>query len=218
MGCTAVIFDLDGTLLDTLKDIGLAMNRVLARHRFPEYPLGAYRRFVGDGAEVLVRRTLAPGRAAEHEIPGYVREFKEEYGLSWNVRTRPYPGVPELLRELARRGTPAAVLTNKPHEFAVRCIEAYFPGYRFAAVLGERPGRRRKPDPAGALEAAALLRAAPRQVCYLGDTDTDMLTAAAAGMVPVGVTWGFRPEEELRESGARHMLRSPAELLTILDL
>ena len=218
MRCKAVLFDLDGTLLDTLDDIGQAMNRVLEYHGLAAYPLSAYRGFVGDGAEVLVRRTLRPGQAAEAEIAAGVREFKTAYAGCWNVRTKPYPGIPELLNMLAQRGIPAAVLSNKPHEFAVRCIEAFLPRWRFAAVLGEQPGRPRKPDPAGALEVARLLQAAPEAICYLGDTNTDMLTAVAAGMLPVGVLWGFRPEAELRASGAKHLLASPVDLFEVLKI
>ncbi len=216
MACTAVVFDLDGTLLDTLEDIGQAMNRVLEQHGSAAYPLGAYRNFVGDGAEVLVRRALRPGQATEGEIAGYIREFKAAYGECWDVCTRPYPGIPELLNALARAGIPAAVLSNKPHEFTIRCIEAFLPEWQFAAVLGQQEGRPRKPNPAGALEAALRLKTAPRQVCYVGDTDTDMQTALAAGMLPVGVEWGFRPAAELIASGARHLIASPLDLLAVL--
>lgn len=213
MSCKAVIFDLDGTLLDTLADIAAAMNRVLVRHGRAAYPLNAYGGFVGDGAEVLVRRTLQIGQGAAEDIAAYVQEFKAAYAQCWDAYTRPYPGIPELLDDLAGRGIPAAVLSNKPHEFAVRCIEAFLPGRRFAAVLGQRQGRPSKPDPAGAQEAAGLLRARPHDICYVGDTDTDMRTALAAGMVPVGVQWGFRPAAELRAAGARHLIGAPAELL-----
>ena len=217
MLCKAVLFDLDGTLLDTLDDIGGAMNRVLAQHGFDAYPLSAYRNFVGDGAEVLVRRALRPGQATEAEIPAYIQEFKKAYAGCWDACTRPYPGIPELLDMLAERGMPAAVLSNKPHEFTVRCVEAFLHRWRFGAVLGEQPGRPRKPDPAGALEAARLLYVKPEEVCYLGDTNTDMLTARAAGMLPVGVLWGFRPAAELLESGARHLIKKPLELIGILE-
>jgi phosphoglycolate phosphatase len=216
MRCKAVLFDLDGTLLDTLEDIGQAMNRVLARHGLAAHPLSAYRGFVGDGAEVLVRRSLRPGQATEAEIFEYIQEFKTAYAQCWNVYTRPYPGIPQLLDMLAQRGIHKAVLSNKPHEFSVRCVEAFLPGWSFAAVLGEMPGRPLKPDPAGAQEAARLLKAAPREICYVGDTDTDMQTALAAGMLPVGALWGFRPAAELSASGAHYLIKTPAELLSLL--
>lgn len=218
MHCEAVVFDLDGTLLDTLDDIGQAMNRALAQHGFADYPLSAYRSFVGDGAEVLVRRALHPRQVTEALIADCMADFKKAYARCWNMRTRPYPGIPELLDQLEQNGIPAAVLTNKPHEFAVRSVEAFLPECRFAAVLGEQPGRPRKPDPSGALEAARLLQAEPENICYLGDTDTDMQTALAAGMLPVGALWGFRPAAELVASGARHLIQRPAELLEILKL
>lgn len=216
MGCSAVVFDLDGTLLDTLADIATAMNRVLVRHGLAAFPLAAYRGFVGDGAEVLVRRTLLPGRGGAGDIASYVQEFKAAYAECWDAHTGPYAGIPELLDALAGRGIPAAVLSNKPHEFAVRCIDAFLPGRRFIAVLGQQPGRPPKPDPAGALEAARLLQVHPQDICYAGDTDTDMRTAIAAGMVPVGVQWGFRPAAELLAAGARHLIAAPAELLAFL--
>jgi phosphoglycolate phosphatase len=211
-----VIFDLDGTLLDTLADIACAMNRVLAGRGLAEYPLTDYRFFVGDGAEVLVRRTLSGHAAGEEMIRQCLAEFKSAYSESWNVLTKPYPGISELLDALEKKGLPMAVLSNKPHELTVCCVEAFLPRWRFAAVLGEQPGRPRKPDPAGALEAARLLHVPPRDIVYLGDTATDMRTALAAGMMPVGALWGFRPAAELLESGARHLIETPCRLMDVL--
>lgn len=216
MAIRAVLFDLDGTLLDTLDDIGGAMNLVLADHGLPQYPLSRYRWFVGDGAEVLVRRALPAGQATEALVRQCLADFRTAYAQCWNVRTKPYPGIPELLDALTERGMGMAVLSNKPHEFTVRCVDTYLPRWRFAAVFGEEPGRLRKPDPAGALEIAQCLNVPPRDIVYLGDTATDMQTARAAGMLPVGALWGFRPASELLAAGARHLIETPAGLLDLL--
>ena len=216
MAIRAILFDLDGTLLDTLDDIGQAMNLVLVRHGLKEHPLPAYRNFVGDGAEMLVRRTLQHENPSEAMVRQFVTDFKAAYAETWNLCTKPYPGINELLDLLAEKQIPAAVLSNKPHEFTVRCVETFLPGRHFCAVLGEQPGRPCKPDSAGALEAARLLHAEPQQICYLGDTNTDMQTAIAAGMLPVGVLWGFRPAAELLASGAKHLIQTPIDLFDIL--
>jgi len=218
MAIRAILFDLDGTLLDTLDDIGQAMNLVLVRHGLKEHSLPAYRNFVGDGAEMLVRRTLLHQNPSDAMVSQCVADFKAAYTETWNTCTKPYPGVNELLDGLTDKGIPTAVLSNKPHEFTVRCVETFLPGRHFCAVLGEQPGRPCKPDSAGALEAARLLHAEPQQICYLGDTNTDMQTAIAAGMLPVGVLWGFRPAVELLASGAKYLIQSPVDLFDILKI
>ena len=216
MALRAVIFDLDGTLLDTLDDIACAMNRVLAGRGLTEYPLSEYRWFVGEGAEMLVRKTLSGHAAGEKMIRQCLAEFKSAYSENWNVLTKPYPGISELLDALEKKGLKMAVLSNKPHELTVRCVKAFLPRWRFAAVLGEQSGRTRKPDPAGAFEAAGLLHVPPQDIIYLGDTATDMQTAIAAGMLPVGALWGFRPAAELLASGARHLIETPSGLMDIV--
>ncbi len=216
MRAAAVIFDLDGTLLDTLADLGNCMNSVLARLGYPTHPLDRYRRFVGDGIEVLARRCLAGAAADETAVARVVEEMRGEYGRRWAESTRPYDGIAELLAALRQRGLALAVLSNKPHPFTVRMVEHFFPRGLFAAVWGARPEYPRKPDPAAALALAALMAAAPGEVLYLGDTDTDMRTAAAAGMMPVGVAWGFRPREELLAAGARRVVAAPAGVLDLV--
>ncbi len=211
----AVIFDLDGTLVDSLGDIASAMNEVLERHGFPTHPLAAYRRFVGDGMERLVRRALPP--VDEAVVERVLRDMRATYARHALRTTRPYPGVPELLDRLSAAGVGLAVLSNKPHEPAVAMVRALLPRWPFAAVQGAVPGRPRKPDPAGALDLVRRLGVAPEGCLLVGDTPTDMATARAAGMVPVGVLWGFRPESELRRAGARFLIRRPLELLGVLE-
>lgn len=211
----AVVFDMDGTLLDTLEDLADAMNRVLEARGLPVQPVDAYRYHVGSGAKNLVLRALPPDRgdlASE-----CLQDFLKEYEGNWRRRTRLYDGIPELLDALVERNLPLAVLTNKPQEFARLCMDAFLAGWDFALVQGQVPGVPVKPDPAGPRMLIDRLGVAAGEILYLGDTDVDMLTAINAGMHPVGVTWGFRPEEELRASGAAEILNHPLELLRLLD-
>ena len=214
----AFIFDLDGTLLDSLEDLANACNATLAHAGYPAHPIDAYRRFVGNGLETLVRRTLPPGEAerlSSAEIAALVEYSRTVYGKTWHVCSRPYPGVVETLRTLAERGTPLAVLSNKPHPWTVEIMGYYFPDMHFADVRGAMPGVPHKPDPTAALEMLEGMHLAPAQCAYVGDSDVDMQTALASGMLPVGVAWGFRGEAELRAAGARHVIQTMDALLTL---
>lgn len=210
--CEAVIFDLDGTLLNTLDDLADSMNSVLRRIGSPSHPVESYKRFVGEGVATLVRRALPPDRRDEEDIRQGIDAMREEYSRRWNVKTRPYPGIPELLDRLQNRRIPLAVLSNKPHSFAGTIVGAYFSRWRFTHVFGEKDGKR-KPDPGRALQIAAELGVPSGSICFVGDTWTDMETAKQAGMFAVGVLWGFRSARELRESGAAVLIEQPSELL-----
>lgn len=212
----AVLFDLDGTLLDTLADLGNAMNRVLAAQGLPGHPLEAYRYFVGEGARLLVTRALPENRRDEATIAACLAAFQADYNQNWRVETKPYPGIPEMLDALTARGLKLAVLSNKPHDFTQRCVHELLPRWTFEPVFGLRETVPRKPDPAGALEIAACLNIPPAHFLYLGDTAIDMQTARAAGMFPVGALWGFRSAEELVEGGAEVLLEEPLGLLGVL--
>jgi phosphoglycolate phosphatase len=209
----AVLFDLDGTLLDSLEDLADSMNEVLRRAGFPVHPVAAYRYFVGDGMEALVRRAVPAGQADETAVGACHAAMREEYGRRYAVKTRPYPGIPELLDGLAARGVRAAVFTNKPHDAAVRMVAELLGRWRFEEVLGIRPDVPRKPDPFGALEVARRMGLDAGRFLYLGDTSTDMLTARAAGMRAVGALWGFRTRDELEAAGAEVLIETPPELL-----
>lgn len=213
----AVLFDLDGTLLDTLQDLAEAMNSVLRRSGFAPHPLEAYKYFVGDGMATLVRRALPETYGNdEATASACLVAMKEEYRRRWTEQTRPYPGIPELLTQLAARGIQLSVLSNKPDEFTRLMVERLLPGWQFACVFGERPGVPRKPDPTAALEIAERCRVPVEAFAYLGDTATDMITATAAGMYAIGVLWGFRPAAELTASGARTLIGKPADFLDLL--
>jgi phosphoglycolate phosphatase len=213
--CEAVIFDLDGTLLDTLDDLADSMNSVLRRIGAPSHPVESYKRFVGEGVATLVRRALPPDRRDEEQVRQGVEAMREEYSHRWNIKTRPYPGIPELLDQLQSRKIPLAVLSNKPHSFAGIVVSAYFNRWKFTHVFGEKDGKR-KPDPGRALQIAAELGMPCGSICFIGDTWTDMETAKQAGMFAVGALWGFRSARELRESGAAALIERPADLLPFI--
>ncbi|HHW03432.1 MAG TPA: HAD family hydrolase [Thermoanaerobacterales bacterium] len=213
----AVLFDLDGTLLDTLQDLADSMNSVLSRRGFPVHDIEKYRYFVGDGMYNLVLRTLPPNNREEEIIKQCLKELKDEYGRRWANTTRPYEGICELLDKLSDMGLKKAVLSNKPHDFTRLIIDKLLPDWSFDAVVGQREGVPKKPDPTAALAIADALKIPPEKFLYLGDTNTDMKTANAAGMYAVGALWGFREAEELVESGAKVLIKHPKELLNILS-
>jgi len=212
----AAIFDLDGTLLDTLSDIGNTFNGVLQRRGFPTHPLDRYRYFVGEGARMLAKRALPD----EARTPEMIQQCLDDYLSGYLVLEKPlalpYDGIPDVLTKLAERGVHLAVLSNKAHPATIRCVEELLGDWTFDAVFGLREDVPRKPDPAGALEIARKLAVPVEQCLFIGDTATDMETAVASGMIPVGALWGFRPEEELRQAGARFIIERPADLLDLL--
>jgi phosphoglycolate phosphatase len=211
----AALFDLDGTLLDSLADIADSMNIILAQMGFPGHPTEAYRYFVGDGVPPLVRRSLPESSGNPELIERGGRLLREEYARRWHLQTRSYDGVPLLLGELAERGIPMSVFSNKPDEFTQIMVDELLPDWTFRCVIGIKSGMPRKPDPEGALEAARVMGVSPAEIAYLGDTKTDMLTAEKAGMYAVGALWGFRTREELEEHGARLVIANPAEFLDL---
>ena len=217
MNIEAIIFDLDGTLLDTLEDIADSANRVLTRHGFPTHKKDDFRFFVGDGVNMLLKRLL-PNKGDDAELfEKCVREFREEYSRNWDSKTRPYKGVNETLRELTTRKTKMAILSNKPDDFTKMCVDGFLSGWRFEMVLGHNEGIPHKPDPTGALQIAETMEVAPENILYVGDTATDMKTALSAGMFPAGALWGFRSFEELKESGAKVLLNRPQEILDLIQ-
>jgi phosphoglycolate phosphatase len=213
----AVLFDLDGTLLDTIEDLADASNAALASLGLPSHPVDAYRYFVGDGVETLMRRALPPEAAGDEKVVARaVGLQRAAYRDRWHEKTRPYPGVMELLAELEGRHVRMAILSNKPDPAVDEVVRHYFSSARFEIVRGALPGVPVKPDPGSALRVAAEMGLEPGDFLYLGDTNTDMLTARAAGMVPIGALWGFRTEAELREAGAARLIARPQELIGLL--
>jgi len=213
----AILFDLDGTLLDTLTDIANAANAGLKLLDFPTHPIESYRRFVGDGAGCLARRVLPEDHQDDETVERCRVAIADEYAKCWADKTKPYPGVPELLAELQARGVPMAVLSNKPHDATRTVVEGYFPDCHFQVVRGALPSVPVKPNPAGAIQIAEELDILPGRFVYLGDTDTDMRTAVAAGMFPAGALWGFRTAGELSANGAKTLLKTPQEVVNLFD-
>lgn len=210
----AVIFDLDGTLVDSLADLSDSVNLMLESYGFPTHEMEQYRYFVGNGSKKLMERTLPRDKAASAEfVEEALVKYKAIYKERLLEKTRPYNGVRELLAELKSRGIPLAVCTNKHNDAALTIVKILFASGTFEEVLGDRPGFPKKPNPATPLEIASHLGVKPDEVAYLGDTSVDMETAVHAGFLPVGVLWGFRPEEELVKSGAKVLLKAPLELL-----
>lgn len=209
----AVLFDLDGTLTDTLRDIADAMNHSLRLHSLPEWPVDAYRYLVGDGAKKLAERAVRERHELALSVQKAYQSFYETHNL---VTTKPYDGIPEMLAALHARGIKLAVFSNKPDADTKNVVRHFFPDIPWTSVRGQVSGIPVKPDPTGAFLTAQALGEAPEDILYLGDTATDMLCARNAGMVPVGALWGFRTEDELRESGATCCLAHPSELPGLL--
>jgi len=213
----AVIFDLDGTLLDTLTDIADSMNTVLAGLGLPTHPVDAYRYFTGGGMEGLVRNSLPENHRDNQTVSKCLALDKKEYQKRWANNTKPYTGIPELLDELERLGLPKAVLSNKPDEFTQIMVKTLLPRWSFSIIRGEQPEIPRKPDPSAALEIASRLKIPPEKFIYLGDSSTDMQTANSAGMYAVGVLWGFRTAEELLTNGAKILVKTPQDVLPLIN-
>jgi phosphoglycolate phosphatase len=216
MNFKAIIFDLDGTLLDTLEDIALSMNSVLTRAGFASHPVPAYRGFVGEGITTLARRVLPEEHRDDATVGQMVADMLIEYAKHWADHTRPYPGITEVLDALTGKGIRMAVLSNKMDSFTKEMTATLFSSWAFAKVIGARPDFPSKPDPAGALLIARTLKIREEEFLYLGDSHIDMKTAVQAGMFPVGALWGFQSADALRAAGARVLLQEPGELLKLL--
>lgn len=212
----AVLFDLDGTLLDTIDDLTDSINASLASLGFVGHGVEDYKIFVGDGVENLAARALPENNRDSKTVQSLVAAIRKEYSRRWSAKTKPYTGVIEMLDVLTKNGLKLAVLSNKPDDFSKLMIKHYFPTTNFAAVSGHLQGGRKKPDPSGAIEISQSLKIQPAEFIFLGDTNTDMRTAVAAGMFPVGALWGFRSADELKRSGAKVLIDSPMQLPDLL--
>ena len=210
----AVLFDLDGTLTNTLQDIADAMNRALRLHGLPEWPVDAYRYLVGDGAKKLAERAVRDKVELQAAV---LRDYQAYYETHTLVTTQPYEGIPELLAALQAKGLKLAVLSNKPDANTKGVVRHFFPETAWAVVRGQVEGTPVKPDPTGALAVAAQMNVAPAEILYLGDTAVDMTCALNAGMQPVGALWGFRTAEELTQSGAKHLAAHPLDVLALTE-
>jgi phosphoglycolate phosphatase len=212
------IFDLDGTLLDTLTDLRESLKAALWRFDFPaDFDDQSFKMMIGNGLARLIGRALPAGSAKDEALIEKIRlAFKKEYALRLRQETKPYPEISELLDRLSYLGFDMAVFSNKDEDNAKKLVDHFFPN-RFAFCFGATAERPIKPDPAGGLELARRLGLDPTEILYLGDSEVDMQTAANCGFIPVGVAWGFRDVEVLRESGAKFIVKTPLEFLNVVE-
>jgi phosphoglycolate phosphatase len=211
-----VLFDLDGTLVDTIADIALSMNGALAEYGFPPRKIEEFPAMVGRGIRNLARDCLAPESRNDRNAALVAEAAAALYEKSPVVHSRPYPGIQELLTGLARWKIRTAVLSNKPDAVARLVIRGLFPPESFDLVQGEVPGFPRKPDPSAAWDMLVSLGCTPRETILAGDSEVDMETARNVGCFPLGVSWGFRGARVLEEAGAARIINRPEELLDLL--
>lgn len=210
-----IIFDLDGTLLNTLDDLSDAGNYALSANGFPVHDRESYKYFVGNGIPVLIKR-ICPDGTDDAVLEKVHRVFSEYYGAHCFDKTKPYEGIGEMLSELKKRGIKTGVVTNKDHSFSVKLIKDFF-GDNIVIVRGREDGIPKKPDPYSVNYVMERLGADKKDVLYVGDSNVDMETAINAGVDSCGVLWGFRTKKELTDSGAVHIAGSPEELLEIIS-
>lgn len=211
-----VVFDLDGTLLDTLTDLAAAANQVLIDHGLPAAPAADYRLFVGAGARNLMLRAFTAAgqilQADDSWLDTLSAEFGRAYDRRWADQTKPYPGILKMLRDLADARLNLIILSNKPDLFTRAIVAHFFPLFDFAAVCGQQAGWPLKPDPSLALELCRRIDAQPGQTVLVGDSGSDMQTAVRGQIIPLGVLWGFRSADELKQNGAQALFVDPAAL------
>lgn len=211
----ALLFDLDGTLLNTLVSLGNCFNRVLIEEGLPSHPIEAYRYFIGDGARQCVVRCLPEKFRNEVTIDRVLARQQADYQNNWQRDVSIYEGIEPLLEQLKARQIPVAVLSNKDHEFVQRCVDHFFPANTFYAAQGYSQSVAHKPDPTGALQLVRLLGLNTAEVALLGDTAVDIETASAAELIGVGALWGFRDRQELTTAGADYVIDAPSDILSL---
>lgn len=211
-----VIFDLDGTLLNTIEDLGQAANHALEKNGFPTHSMASYPFFVGSGVKKLIQRVLPENKSAIEVAEKVLKDFKEYYSDHCTDFTKPYDGIPELLDELRSMGIKVAVASNKYQQAVTKIIAHYFKDIDFEAVLGHQEGFNVKPDPTIVFQILAQAKIDKADALYVGDSGIDMETARRACIDSVGVTWGFRPEKELNECHACCIVNRPDEVMDIV--
>lgn len=217
MKIKGIIFDLDGTLLDSIEDITNACNTMLHKHGFPTHPVDQYINWIGNGAGNLVRLSLPGSIAVDGEkFRVYLDEYKNGYMQNLMVKSALYEGVPELLVFLNEYNIPMAVNTNKPHEQSVIIADHFLKPYHFKIIQGQMDDVPRKPDSAGALLIAGHLGLNPSDIVYIGDSTIDVMTSKAAGMKMIGVKWGYGTADEMKRAGCEYLIDSPVGLITFI--
>ena len=211
----AVIFDLDGTLLNTIDDLGDSVNYVLKKHNYPTFSIEEYKYKVGNGMRKLIERSLPENKRNDETIEQILAEFMAYYSEHKMDKTAPYDNIEQLLKTLKQKGVKTAVVTNKAHISAKPLMDEVFPDL-FDAVIGQKEGVPTKPDPTSVFAVLKELGVSADECLYLGDSGVDMQTAKNAGIFGIGVLWGFRKADELIENGAKKLIGKPQELLELL--
>lgn len=211
-----VIFDLDGTLVNSLEDITNAMNRVLKKHDFPTHSLSACQSFIGHGVKDLVVKALPKEHQNEEWITRCFEEMIAVYRDNCAIKTKMYEGINDLLDALTVRDIKMAVFSNKADELTKKIVKALFPKWNFEVVAGLKVEAHKKPNPIVAIEISQKMEIPVENLIFVGDTSVDMETAKNAGMYPVGVVWGFRTKAELNASDAKFILEKPLDLINVL--
>ncbi len=212
----AVIFDLDGTLIDSLEDLADSANEALVKHGFSSHPTNAYKKFVGNGVRQLMKNAT-PAGTPETVIDSVLADYRIIYNNNYANKTIPYDNILEMLEKLKASGIKMAVCSNKPHRPTNEIVEKVLGKDYFEVVFGEREGIPRKPDPAALIEAAGLMGVKPSEAIYLGDSGGDMISARNADMFAAGALWGFRDREELEECGSQVLFSNPRQLLEFIE-
>ncbi|HQO46820.1 MAG TPA: HAD family hydrolase [Candidatus Cloacimonas sp.] len=220
----AIIFDLDGTLIDSIVDIAGAMNAALKELGYPEHPVEEYKSFIGDGQTELVKRALPEDKRTPEIIEQVAKKYWDNYDIQWYLHTNIFPGVLYLIQLAVARKMKLAILSNKPHYFTKKMIRHFFRGAMirhtknpFGVYSGEEPDKPKKPDPTVALELAKQLIVKPQYVALVGDSAVDMKTAKNAGMIAIGAAWGYGNKNDLKDAGADLIFESPTEMSTYFD-
>jgi len=215
MNKKAVIFDLDGTLIDSIQDIAICMNLVLKKLGYEQHPEDDYQNFVGDGALTLVQNSMPIDCSKDIANEG-LELFKEFYENGIHENSKVYTGIYNMLDALKDTDLKLTVLSNKPHKFTLEFIEYFFKDYPFVEVHGQKEDVPKKPHPKGAHNIAVALDLHPNEIIFVGDTPTDINTAKNASMVSIGVSWGYRSVEELKSANADYIAKDPAHLAQLL--
>lgn len=215
MTIKGVIFDLDGTLLHTIEDIGDAANTLFVRHGYPKHSTDEFISWIGNGATKFIEQGIGSVINTE-QLTDYVNEFKEVYGKNLTNKTRLYDGVREMLDKLSQMNITMAILSNKPHDLTVKVSDHFLSEWNINPVFGQREGIPRKPDPSAALELAEIMELKPETILFVGDSEGDVKTAEAAGMVPVFVAWGYGKENHAVQNG-HPVAKHPSEIITLVN-
>ncbi len=213
-----VIFDLDGTLLNTLYDLSDSVNSVLASYGYPQHEYESYKQKIGKGMRNLIKVSLPESARNEENISEAVNKFMEAYAKNYMNKTVPYDNITETVQILQENGIKIGVNTNKKSEYAVNLMHKFFPDISFSGIFGEIQGIPKKPDPAGALKIAEIMELSPKEIIYIGDSGIDIQTGKNAGMGTAGVLWGFRGKEEFIANNADYIIENPKQILNIFNL